>query len=126
MSLYDLQQSIKISLDEYSFESLIMAAVRASDKIDKLKLTTAFPDLVNEYDKRKTAPWNKLASDYKKSHLPAQPIPLGTEGFITDKDITRVRKNGVFLRVAYEVRKPLIGNLDVVATFDKQVPLQER
>ena len=48
----------------------------------------------------------------------------GTEGFINEKDITKVRDNGIFIRVAYEVRKPLIGNLDVVATFDRTVLLQ--
>jgi len=48
----------------------------------------------------------------------------GTEGFIEDKDITKVRDNGIFIRIAYEVRKPLVGNLDVVATFDRKVRLQ--
>ncbi len=33
------------------------------------------------------------------------------------------RKNGVFLRVKYEVRKPLVYNLDVVAMFDHTVEL---
>jgi hypothetical protein len=42
---------------------------------------------------------------------------------VKGKDITVVRRNGVQLRVAYEVRKPLIGNLDVVATFDRMVRL---
>jgi hypothetical protein len=31
--------------------------------------------------------------------------------------------NGVNLRVVYEVRKPVIGNLDVVAKFDRSVRL---
>ncbi len=38
-------------------------------------------------------------------------------------DVTKVRSNGIYLRVAYEVRKPVIGNLDVIATFDKSVRL---
>jgi hypothetical protein len=42
---------------------------------------------------------------------------------VKEKDITVVRRNGVQLRIAYEVRKPLIGNLDVVATFDRMVRL---
>jgi|CXWL01.1.fsa_nt_gi hypothetical protein len=33
------------------------------------------------------------------------------------------RKNGVFLRIKYEVRKPLVYNLDVVAMFDHTVEL---
>jgi hypothetical protein len=38
-------------------------------------------------------------------------------------DIQLIRQNGYFLRVAYEVRKPLVYNLDVVAKFDHQVEL---
>lgn len=34
-----------------------------------------------------------------------------------------VRQNGYFLRVAYEVRKPLVYNLDIVAKFDHSVEL---
>jgi hypothetical protein len=42
---------------------------------------------------------------------------------VKEEHITIVRRNGVKLRVAYEVRKPLLGNLDVVASFDRVVPL---
>lgn len=42
---------------------------------------------------------------------------------VTEKHIKIVRRNGVFLNIAYEVRKPLLGNLDVVAKFDRTVPL---
>jgi hypothetical protein len=42
---------------------------------------------------------------------------------VKESDIKKVRRNGIFLRVAYEVRKPVIGNLDVIATFDKSVRL---
>lgn len=42
---------------------------------------------------------------------------------IKERDIKLVRKNGVHLRIAYEVRKPVIGNLDVVAVFDRSVRL---
>lgn len=38
-------------------------------------------------------------------------------------DMQVERKNGYFLRVAYEVRKPLVYNLDVVAKFDHSVEL---
>lgn len=33
------------------------------------------------------------------------------------------RKNGYFLRIKYEVRKPLMYNLDIVAKFDHSVEL---
>ena len=42
---------------------------------------------------------------------------------VKEKHIKIVRKNGVHLRIAYEVRKPVMGNLDVVAMFDKTVRL---
>lgn len=42
---------------------------------------------------------------------------------VKSEHIKIVRRNGVFLNVAYEVRKPLLGNLDVVAKFDRTVPL---
>lgn len=42
---------------------------------------------------------------------------------VKEKHIKLTRKNGVHLRIAYEVRKPVIGNLDVVAKFDRSVKL---
>ena len=42
---------------------------------------------------------------------------------VKENNIKIVRGNGVNLRIAYEVRKPVIGNLDVVATFDRSVRL---
>ena len=42
---------------------------------------------------------------------------------VTRKDVQLVRNNGYFLRIAYEVRKPLVYNLDVVAKFDHSVEL---
>jgi hypothetical protein len=42
---------------------------------------------------------------------------------VKEEHIKVVRRNGIQLRVAYEVRKPLIGNLDVVASFDRMVRL---
>jgi len=42
---------------------------------------------------------------------------------VKEKHIKLVRRNGVYLQIAYEVRKPVIGNLDVMATFDRSVRL---
>lgn len=42
---------------------------------------------------------------------------------VLEKHIKLTRGNGVQLRVAYEVRESIIGNLDVVAKFDKTVRL---
>lgn len=42
---------------------------------------------------------------------------------IKESDIQVKRQNGMNLHVSYEVRKPLMGNLDVIASFDKMVKL---
>jgi hypothetical protein len=42
---------------------------------------------------------------------------------VKEKHIKITRGNGVNLRIAYEVRKPVMGNLDVVAKFDRSVKL---
>lgn len=38
--------------------------------------------------------------------------------------ITVKRQQGVQVRVAYEVRKPMIGNVDVIVSFDRTVVLR--
>lgn len=35
------------------------------------------------------------------------------------------RQDGVQVRVAYEVRRPMVGNIDIIATFDKTVTLRQ-
>jgi hypothetical protein len=42
---------------------------------------------------------------------------------VKEQHIKIFRGDGVNLRIAYEVRKPVIGNLDVIAKFDKTVRL---
>ena len=42
---------------------------------------------------------------------------------VKSEDIRIVRNNGTWVRVSYEVRKPMIGNIDVIASFDRQVML---
>lgn len=44
---------------------------------------------------------------------------------VKERHIKLTRNNGVYLRIAYEVRKPVMGNLDVVAKFDKSVRLSD-
>lgn len=44
-------------------------------------------------------------------------------GNVQEKNIKIVRRNGIHIRVTYDVRKPVLGNLDVVASFDKMVQL---
>ncbi len=42
---------------------------------------------------------------------------------VKESHIKITRGNGVNLRVKYEVRTPIMGNLDVIARFDKSVKL---
>ena len=42
---------------------------------------------------------------------------------VKEQHIKITRGNGVHLRIKYEVRKPVIGNLDVIAKFDRSVRL---
>ena len=44
---------------------------------------------------------------------------------VKESHIKLTRGNGVHMRVAYEVREPIVGNLDVVAKFDKSVRLSD-
>lgn len=48
---------------------------------------------------------------------------VGYVDSVKREHITLERDKGAFLRVKYEVRKPLVSNLDVVAHFDKRVEL---
>jgi len=34
------------------------------------------------------------------------------------------RSNGVLVRIAYEVRRPLLGNIDLILSFDRSVTLR--
>jgi hypothetical protein len=42
---------------------------------------------------------------------------------VKEQHIKIMRRNGTVVRVVYEVRKPLLGNLDVVAHFDRSTRL---
>ena len=43
---------------------------------------------------------------------------------VTKNHIHITKKNGVHVRVTYEVRKPFMGNIDVVGSFNKSVKLR--
>jgi hypothetical protein len=42
---------------------------------------------------------------------------------VRESHLKIIRGNGVHMRVTYEVRKPIVGNLDVVGRFDNSVQL---
>lgn len=41
------------------------------------------------------------------------------------ENITVKRQDGVQVRVAYEVRRPMVGNVDVMVSFDRTVTLRQ-
>ncbi len=52
MSLYDYEESKKIAADYPSFASLIMAAAWKADILEFGKLKSAFPEIIEEFEKR--------------------------------------------------------------------------
>ncbi len=46
-----------------------------------------------------------------------------SDGNVKSENIRVVRNNGVWLVVKYDVRRPVMGNLDVIASFDERVML---
>ncbi|MDX1569469.1 MAG: DUF4845 domain-containing protein [Xanthomonadales bacterium] len=55
--------------------------------------------------------WNRFYVSYVES--------------VQKQDVTISKRDGYVISIVYEVRKPLIGNLDVVAKFDFSVDLLE-
>lgn len=60
--------------------------------------------------------------DIKRKMLDRLYVSYATEN-VKEEHIRIIRRNGIQLRVTYEVRKPLMGNLDVLASFDRMVRL---
>jgi len=65
---------------------------------------------------------NYTPFDIKRKMLDRLYISYSSDN-VKEEHIKVLRRNGVQLRVTYEVRKPLFGNLDVVASFDRMVRL---
>lgn len=42
---------------------------------------------------------------------------------LKDKNVKITRSNGVNVRVVYQVREPIMGNLDIIVSFDRSVRL---
>ena len=43
---------------------------------------------------------------------------------LTDKNVKIIRSNGVNVRVVYSIRESIIGNLDIIVSFDRSVRLK--
>ena len=64
----------------------------------------------------------KKAPEVLRRNLKAR-LYVSYSSSIENHHIKVTRSDGVRLRVAYSVREPIIGNLDVIVTFDKSVRL---
>jgi hypothetical protein len=63
MSLLDYEHSIDLYKYNYSFASLIMAAMRKADDENMAKLVAAWTDIFIELQQRYNAPGGRLKSD---------------------------------------------------------------
>ena len=63
MSLYEYHESRRISLQDFSFYALIMAAMRKSDTDNSEKLQAAFPEVFKELRLRYDAPGGVLPEE---------------------------------------------------------------
>jgi hypothetical protein len=74
---------------------------------------------------------NGVASERGSANLPPNDIRakvlnrlyVSYSANVKNKHIKLTRGNGVQLRIAYEVRTPMFGNLDIIAHFDRSVRL---
>lgn len=56
MSRHDYEQSKVISMQDYTFAALIMAAMRQADTDNQIKLAFAWPEIWRELDMRYNSP----------------------------------------------------------------------
>jgi len=63
MSLYDYRASHDITLRDYPFYALIMAAMRQADTRNADALSGSFPDIWQELRQRYNAPGGVLSTD---------------------------------------------------------------
>jgi hypothetical protein len=64
MSLVSYQQSLKLSMVDYDFSALIMAAMRKADTGNQIELRIAFPQIWEELKARYDAPGGFLEGEY--------------------------------------------------------------
>jgi len=82
--------------------------------------------LVNAMDKLKNDPAAKSMPPYKiKDSIQRSLWVSYASNNITKEDIRISKKSdGVNVRVAYEVREDFLGNIDIIASFDRTVVLR--
>jgi hypothetical protein len=84
--------------------------------IDNYSVISSMKTIAAEKGSAKLSPYDIRLKFFTQMNLNAI-------DYIKEKHVKLTRGNGVNLRVAYEVREPIMGNLDVVVKFDKSVQL---
>lgn len=74
MSRYDYIKSQELSAGDPPFAALIMAAIRKADTINGMKLQAVFPDIVQEFRERYSAPGGYLPEEVPVTPFEAVPL----------------------------------------------------
>jgi len=69
MSRYSYMQSKELESSGYTFEALIMGAIRQADSINLEKLQSAFPDVYHELKTRYNAPGGFTTAELEELEL---------------------------------------------------------
>ena len=85
--------------------------------LEYYSVATALNGLAKERGSAQLSPYDIKVKIMNRLYLSYSDNNVGEE------HIRILRRDGVQVRIAYEVRKPLLGNLDVVGSFDKMVRL---
>lgn len=107
---------------------LIVLAVTLFFAYIGLRITPLYLEyhaLINAMDQLESTPGAAQMSptSIKNKLLDSLWVSYSTDN-IKKEHIRISRNNGVQVRVAYEVRRPMLGNVDVVVFFDRSVTLK--
>jgi hypothetical protein len=84
--------------------------------IDNFSVERAMNEIAKEKDSSRKTPYQIRLKFFTMMNINAI-------DHVRESNVKLTRGNGVNLRVTYEVREPIMANLDVVVSFDKSVRL---
>lgn len=85
---------------------------------------TEYYSVTQVLEELETAPGLSGQSNYAIKSSLFKRLQVNYVRSVKGENIRIIRKDGVRVRITYEIRKSLIGNLDVVGTFDREVRLR--
>jgi hypothetical protein len=103
---------------------LVVALFFAYIAMRIIPLYLEYHALINAMDQLENTPGSaqKSPARIKQQLINSLWVSYSTDN-IKKKHIRITRKDGVQVRVAYEVRRPMLGNVDVILSFDRSVTL---